>query len=107
MASLQLICASHPGGGAEACFTLNIAADVSPAYVQKPPAIAIKNPIAPRSSHYAATSAEPVLATRRTALAVTVQMTYPKPWVAKYMFLSSPNTSISSPAATHHFSHLY
>jgi hypothetical protein len=70
VASLQLICASHPGGGAEACFTLNIAADVSPAYVQKLPAIAIKNPIAPRSSQYVATSAEPVLATRRTALAV-------------------------------------
>src|ERR1700730_18226000 len=47
---LQLICNSHPGGGAEACFTLNIAADVSAAYAQNPPAIATKNPIAPRSS---------------------------------------------------------
>jgi hypothetical protein len=50
VASLQLICDNHPGGGAEACFTLNIAA--MPLHV-----------------------------------------------------LSSPTTSISNPAATHHFSH--
>jgi hypothetical protein len=30
-----------------------------------------------------ATSAHPVLVSRRTALAVTVQMTLPKPWVRK------------------------
>ena len=37
-------------GLAEGSFTLNIAADVSAAYAQNPPAIATKNPIAPRSS---------------------------------------------------------
>jgi hypothetical protein len=74
---------NHLIGGAEACFTLNIAADVSVAYVQKPLAIPINNPIAPRSSQQTATSAHPVLVSRRTAFAVTVQMTLPNPWVAK------------------------
>jgi len=37
-------------GRADGSLTLNIAADVSAAYAQNPPAIATKNPIAPRSS---------------------------------------------------------
>jgi len=46
----DLICDNHFIGGAEGSFTLNSAAAVSAAYEQNPPAMATKNPIAPRSN---------------------------------------------------------
>jgi hypothetical protein len=63
-------------------FTLKIATQVTAAYAQNPPAMGTNNPITPRSSQLA-TSAHPALISRRTALAVTVQTTFPNPWVAK------------------------
>jgi hypothetical protein len=48
-------------------FTFNMAAAVSAAYTQNPPAIATKNPLAPTSSQLMTARAHPALAVKRAA----------------------------------------